>query len=122
MKQILLVEDNTDMAVDIKDKLRLMNHSCVAVATLEQALTALEGSSFDLAIISLNLEAEYESLDLADIILTSYFIPVIFTTDSPRDSRVKTAGATVCLTKPIDYNTLFSSIFMSMLNNNLKQW
>lgn len=119
MKKILLVEDNADMALDIKDKLRLMNHSCVAVATLEQALAALESSSFDLAVISLNLEAEYESLDLADIILTSYFIPVIFTTDSPRD---KTAGATVCLTKPIDYNTLFSSVFMSMLNNNLKQW
>lgn len=119
MKQILLVEDNTAIAMDIKDKLRLMNHSCVAVATLEQALTELESSSFDLAIISLNLEAEYESLDLADIILTSYFIPVIFTTNRPRD---KTAEANVCLTKPIDYNTLFSSIFMAMLNNNLKQW
>lgn len=113
MKKIMVVEDDFCSAEDILGKLQSLNYSCFHAANADEAVSAFRNDSFSLAVISLNLKSEPNAVELASIIGMSYFMPVIFLSDSPelcRADALSLPSVYGCLLKPADSNSLSSVI------------
>lgn len=105
--KILIVEDQTITAMDIRETLEEAGHSVTDTArTYAQAIASVKSNPPDLAIIDIKLEdSEADGVITAEKILTLHSIPIIYlTANSERKTfqRAKETLPAAYLFKPFD--------------------
>ncbi len=117
---ILLVEDDLIIAEDISSFLFEKGYHVLEICyTKEQAVKALNTFSVDLALLDINLGKGNEGIELAHFINRNKNIPFIFLTsysDKTTIDQAKTSHPLGYITKPIDFNSLFSTIEIALFN------
>ena len=110
---VLVVEDDPDARELIRAMLQAADASVTAVATVADALTALEGHRFDIVLSDVAM-ADRDGLDLMRTVrdLGIRVPAVAITALSTDDDRARTdaAGFDLHLTKPIDQATLVARL------------
>lgn len=113
-KNILIVEDERVVLLDIKRTLQSIGYTVVGVASSgEEVVPAIEKSRPDLILLDIVLEGSMTGIDVANKILSTYDIPVIFLTsysDSNTLEEAKKAGAYGYIIKPFEERELFATI------------
>lgn len=101
--RILIVEDNSLIAYDLKDKVESMGHQVIgSSATAEMAIAMVGQREMDLAILDINLKGDKDGVDVAGV-LDKNDVPFIFLTsyyDQATLDRVKNTGFAAFITKP----------------------
>lgn len=112
MKQIFLVEDDKAIARNLIRLLRSEGFAVTHAPTRAQALAALAGNHFDLALVDISLP-DGNGFTVCTEIKASQDIPVIFLTASDDESSVVTGlnlGADDYITKPFRPRELIARI------------
>lgn len=103
--RVLLVEDEALIAMMAEDMLESMGCAAVTVASsVSEALAALEGGSFDVAMLDVNLNGE-RSMVVADRV-RELGTPYLFTTGYGADGVDPEHAAATVLAKPYVINDL----------------
>lgn len=101
--RILIVEDNSLIAYDIKEKAESMGHSIVGTAaTAEMAIDLIDKHEIDLAILDINLKGEKDGVEVAKV-LEEKGTPFIYLTgyyDQATLDKVKHTRFSAFITKP----------------------
>ena len=111
-KSILLIEDNVSFALDIEIMLESTNYELEKVTDSEQALALLAKKTFDLLLIDVYIEGQWNGIELADLIKHKN-IPIIFFTarnDLLLYEQAQLVGFFAYLIKPFDQLTLRSAV------------
>jgi two-component system, response regulator PdtaR len=118
--QILVVEDEPLIAEDISEYLSNVDYSILGIAyNKAQALLALEEQIPDLVLLDINLGANLDGLDLAQLINQKYYTPFIFLTSYAHKSIIEQAKLTRpmgYILKPFTERDLYSSIEIALYN------
>lgn len=112
MPNIFLVEDDRAIAKNLTLLLRSEGFSVIHAPTREEALTALSGDPFDLALIDISLP-DGNGFTVYTEIKAAREIPVIFLTASGDEASVVTGlnmGADDYITKPFEIEELLARI------------
>jgi DNA-binding LytR/AlgR family response regulator len=122
MKKIVLVEDEQDLAENIKDILIALEYEVLGVFTNgKDVLEFLETNPVDLVLMDILIHGELDGIDLTFKIKEDYNAPVIFITaysDKGILDRISELVYDGYLLKPFSIESLRSSIYLS-LNNNI---
>jgi DNA-binding response OmpR family regulator len=112
MKRIFLVEDDTAIAKNLMLMLRSEGFAVTHAATRSEALTALEGNAYDLALVDISLP-DGNGFAVCTEIKAVQAIPVLFLTASGDEASVVTGlnmGADDYITKPFRPRELIARI------------
>jgi CheY-like chemotaxis protein len=121
--KILIVEDESIIALDIKNTLQRTGFKVISVcASGEEALSKLDEQLPDLILMDITLRGEMDGVTTSEIIYEKYKIPIIFVSglNDPetlnRRNKNKSAGLVI---KPFDRDILINKIksVVSRLNN-----
>lgn len=112
-RRVLIVEDETLLAMNLEDMLTQLGHLVTGTATrIDKALSLAESSEFDLAFLDINL-AGSNTFQVAAI-LRKRGIPFIFTSGYGRDGLVDGYRGDHLLTKPFGPSELEHMIAQSL--------
>ena len=90
-KNILIVEDDSEIAESLSDMLELLGHEAVGVAaSYDEALSYLGNQEIDLILLDIQLKGDKTGIDVAEQIGDKF--PYIFTTAFADDETVKKAS------------------------------
>jgi two-component system, response regulator PdtaR len=124
MARILVVEDETIVAMDIANTLRKLGHEITdSVPSGEQAIASLKKNQPDLIFMDIGLKGEMDGIETAAQIRSLYRIPVIFLTAFVDEKTLDRAKATVpagYLTKPFEENDLRIAIEVGLYRAKLE--
>ncbi|MGX8710277.1 MAG: response regulator transcription factor [bacterium] len=112
MKRIFLVEDDKEIAKNLVLLLRSEGFTVTHASTREEALSALAGNKFDLALIDISLP-DGNGFTVCTEIKEAQDVPVIFLTASGDEASVVTGlnmGADDYITKPFRPRELIARI------------
>lgn len=112
MKRIFLVEDDTAIAKNLVLLLRSEGFAVAHAATRSEALAALEGNAYDLALVDISLP-DGNGFTVCTEIKSRQAIPVLFLTASGDEASVVTGlnmGADDYITKPFRPRELIARI------------
>lgn len=102
--RIMIVEDESIVALDLKNMLRRLGHNVVAVADTGTDAIFLAGQQKpDLILMDIRLRGTMDGIEAAHVILQRFAIPIIFLTAQADDvtrNRAQTVNAAAYLTKP----------------------
>ncbi len=116
--KILIVEDETTMAFLLKKLLNDMNYEvCDIVASGEKALLAVDEHRPDLVLMDINLEGDMDGIEAAEIILSTYGVPVIYATADGEEDTINQASTTTPLgyvIKPYNKKSLKSTLVVAL--------
>ena len=116
--RILVVEDESIVALDLQDRLQEIGYSVPAIArTGEQAIKKVHDTQPDLILMDINLAGEIDGIEAATRIRQSFDIPVIFLTafsDRPTLDRARDAGPYGYIIKPFEIESAHSAIEMAV--------
>ncbi|WP_321469800.1 response regulator [Halarcobacter sp.] len=97
---ILVVEDETIVALDIKDAIVEMGHTCLATVTnYDEVLSALKENIPDIILMDINLEDSINGIEIVNKLQEDYSIPFIYLTAYTDEFTIKKAIET----KPVGY-------------------
>lgn len=112
--QILVVEDESVIAADIKDCLETLGYAVPAIAVSGEAAIATATSMRpDLVLMDIRLKGEMDGVQAADVIWTHLHIPVVYSTghsDRSTMERAKATGPFGYVLKPIEEQELYVAI------------
>ena len=115
---ILVVEDDSIEAMDIKRTLESAGFSIPEIATTGQrALEILSDFKPDIILMDIILKGEENGIEIAEIIKNKYGIPVIYLTAHSEVSTVEMAKLTApyaYLIKPFDTEELIRTIKIAL--------
>jgi CheY-like chemotaxis protein len=112
--RVLLVEDETMIAMLVEDMLEDLGHKLVSVATrLEEALAAAASEAFDLAILDLNLGGVL-TYPVANVLQTRG-IPFIFATGYGSGGLEEAYSDLATLQKPFNQEALGQAITAALI-------
>ncbi|UII26534.1 response regulator [Fulvivirga maritima] len=119
--KILVVEDESLLAEDIKLRLTKMGYEVAAIAhSADQALEALEQNPLiDLAILDIILKGKIDGIELADMINNDYHIPFIFLTshaDKALVDRAKAVKPYAYMLKPFNDREIAITMEIALAN------
>lgn len=81
MTDILLVEDDEDLAYMLSENLEIEGFFVTHISNGEEVMHALENKTFELILMDVDLEGQLDGFDLAENIRKHYpTLPIIFTT------------------------------------------
>ena len=103
---VLVVEDEAVVAIDLEFALEELGHSVVGAGRLSEAMSAVQSSDFDLAILDVNLNGE-PSYPVASV-LEAKGVPFVFVTGYGVDGLEENWRHTRVLQKPIQRDALTS--------------
>lgn len=122
-EKILVVEDETIIALHLKDILDEWGYSTTAFITSgEDALRKTEEIHPDLVLMDINIQGDIDGVETAEKIQNSYNIPVIYVTgysDEATLERLKKARLCGFIPKPFDEFELHSIIILTLENQKL---
>jgi CheY-like chemotaxis protein len=115
---VLVIEDESVIAIDIASIVRELGHSVVGIAGSEREAVALaKAKKPGLVLADINLGAGGSGIDAVSKILQSITVPVIFVTAFPE--RLLTGERpepTYLVTKPFEPDTLKATISQALSN------
>lgn len=121
--KILLVEDESIVAIDLKKILQNLNYEVIdVIRTGEKAISTAIEKEPDLILMDIMLEGEITGIEAATEISKKKDIPVIYITayaDEGTISRVKTTQPAGYILKPFDEKNLLSTIEMALYKHKL---
>nr|HPQ53781.1 response regulator [Spirochaetota bacterium] len=78
---ILIVEDDSIIALDIREKLKHWGYDIASVfKTAEEAVASIDSLKPDLIIMDINLAGEMDGIEAATLIKNNFHVPVIYLT------------------------------------------
>ena len=102
--KIMIVEDEELMSDKMEMQIEKLGHEVFAVVdNSDDALKHLEDQQPDLILMDVRIEGEYDGVELADMILKKWDIPVLFITSNHDDStfrRISRIASEGMITKP----------------------
>ncbi len=114
MVNILIVEDESIVALDIQDKVEHLGYDVQAVVSSgEKAIEEVKKSQPDLVLMDIVLKGEIDGIETAERIRKHFDIPVIYLTahsDTQTLNRAKITGPFGYLVKPFVDSELRSTI------------
>lgn len=100
MARILIVEDETIVAEDIRGSLQNLGYDISAVVSSgEEAVKKVEDSDPDLVLMDIVLKGEIDGIEAAELIKSRFTIPVIYLTAYADENLLQRAK----VTKPWEY-------------------
>jgi CheY-like chemotaxis protein len=122
--RILVVEDETVVAMDIANTLRKLGYEVTdTVPSGEQALASVKENRPDLIFMDIGLKGEMDGIDTAAQIRSVYSIPVIFLTAYVDEKTLDRAKGTVpagYITKPFEENDLRIAVEVGLYRARLE--
>ena len=122
--RILVVEDETVVAMDIANTLRKLGYEVTdTVPSGEQALASVKENRPDLIFMDIGLKGEMDGIETATQIRSLYSIPVIFLTAFVDEKTLDRAKGTVpagYITKPFEENDLRIADEVGLYRANLE--
>ena len=116
--KILVVEDETIVALDLRNRLRAMGYDVVATAySGEEAIQEAADKTPDLVIMDIRLKGSIDGVEAARQISTNFDIPIIYLTasaDKATIERVKTTQPLGYLIKPFKQRDLNTTIEITL--------
>jgi CheY-like chemotaxis protein len=116
--KILIVEDETIVALDIKRRLEKLGYQVTGLAAkAKQVLELVEHDQPDIILMDIHLNDTLDGIDIANLINQKYRIPVIFVTAYSEDStmsRASQARPYGYLLKPFSERDLYAVIRISL--------
>lgn len=121
MANILVVEDESIVGLDIKNRLQRLGHQVPdVVVSGEQAIVQAEALLPELILMDIMLQGEMNGLEAADVIRERLDIPVIFLTaysDESTLERAKEAGPYGYVLKPFKDRELYTTIELGLVKH-----
>ena len=115
-KRILIVEDETIVAMTIEDALQTMGYAVVGtVSTSEDAIKMAGTTRPDLILMDIRIQGEKDGIATAEEITAMYHIPIVYLTAHADETTFRRAMKTQpygYLTKPFRDRELHSTIEM----------
>lgn len=122
--RILIVDDDELVSLSLcKHIERMGHHVCGIVSSSEDTLNAITSAKPDLILMDIMLDGQLNGIEIAELVLERYNLPIIYLTansDSETVERAKTTSPFGYLIKPIDENTLRVSIEMALYKHALE--
>lgn len=118
--KVLIVEDESMIALNLKETLEDLNYKVIGIASNKSKLIKLleEIKSIDIILMDINLKEDYTGIDIAKELKTSYpNIPIIFLTANSDVSIIKSTSDTISygyIIKPYRIHNLQASIELAI--------
>lgn len=113
-KKILVVEDVTNIEIDVKNRLEEMGYIVQSIVlSAEKAFESIENESPDIVLMDINLDGNISGIEAARQIQDNYSVPVLFLSgESDKKILRKTAeaGAYGFVSKPFKEAEIFANI------------
>jgi diguanylate cyclase (GGDEF)-like protein/PAS domain S-box-containing protein len=123
--RILIVEDETIVALDLKSSLTLLGYSVVGTASSgEEAIAKANETHPDLALMDIILKGEMDGVQAAEAIRSQLDIPVIFLTACADESTLERAKVTEpfgYLLKPFEERELHGHIEVALYKHRIEK-
>ena len=123
--KIIIVEDESIVALDIQQRLKAMGYSVIATAASgEEAIKQCEVTPPDLLLMDIRLTGEIDGIEAAGLIRSHSDIPVIYLTayaDDETLQRAKISEPFGYLIKPIEDKELKTAIEISLQRHRFEQ-
>ncbi len=104
-KLILIVENNTLIALDLKMICKELGYNCQSAAYDKETLSKIDKLNPDLVLMDIKLDKKQNIIDEAERICDEFNIPIIFFTTAPRESYSNNRLQNRCLFQPIPFTT-----------------
>lgn len=118
---ILIVEDDHQIAESLSDILEILDHKVVGIAdSYEEAVKYFEQEDVELALLDIQLNGEKSGIDLAEKIKADYHIPFVFTTAFADKETIKKAsihGPYGYIVKPYGMKDINAGIEIAIQNH-----
>ena len=125
MKKILIIEDEYELAENIKELLEEEDYEIVAIhKSSEEALETVRSKEVDLIILDIMLQGTIDGIELAKMIKEIKNIPIIFCTAfSSREvlERISKEVYEGYLLKPFSPESLKSSVYLGLKKSDSKE-
>jgi two-component system, response regulator PdtaR len=122
--RILVVEDESIVAMDIANTLRKLGHDVTATAASgEQAIASVKENKPDIIFMDIGLKGEMDGIEAASQIRAQFSIPVIYLSAFVDEKTLDRAKGTVpagYLTKPFEENDLRIAIEVGLYRTRLE--
>lgn len=123
--QILIVEDESIVALDIKRRLLNSGYGIVDIVNTGEKAVELAGRlTPDLILMDIHLKGRMDGIEAAKVIRAQSDLPVIFLTafaDEETLQRARDVGAFGFILKPFDDNSLAPAIEMALVKHRMEQ-
>jgi PAS domain S-box-containing protein len=124
-KNILIVEDESIIAIDLKTRLKSLGYNVVdTVSTAQEALTAVHEKTPDLILLDIMLKDNDDGIDTAKQIRKEFHTPVIFISayaDKKTLERAKLAEPYGYILKPFEEKELHSTIEVALHKHSIEK-
>ncbi|HSP89023.1 MAG TPA: adenylate/guanylate cyclase domain-containing protein [Ignavibacteriaceae bacterium] len=121
--KILIAEDETIIAIDIKSTLQKIGYSVLEIATSgEKVIELLSVSKPDLILMDISLAGNLDGIETTEIISKKYDLPVVYLTALTNNETLERARVTEpfgYLLKPFDERNLHSTIEMALYKHKV---
>ncbi|OGU74330.1 MAG: hypothetical protein A2V93_04965 [Ignavibacteria bacterium RBG_16_34_14] len=121
--KILIAEDESIIAIDIKSTLEKIGYSVPEIAISgEKVIEFLSNSKPDLILMDISLAGKLDGIETADIISRKYDLPIVYLTALTNSETLKRARVTEpfgYLLKPFDERNLHSTIEMALYKHKV---
>ena len=123
--QILVVEDESIVALEVKSRLQGLGYEVVAIVdTGQEAIDHAVELRPDLVLMDINLKGAMDGVEAAEVIQEQYLIPVVFltaNTDRQTFQRAKLSGPFGYILKPFQERELQTVIEIALYKNKKEQ-
>jgi DNA-binding LytR/AlgR family response regulator len=118
MEKILIVEDELDLALNIKEIVETFGYVVTGIhADAQSVLAYLKASKVDLILMDIQIKGDMDGIDLCYQIKDIYNIPIVFLTaysDQTYLERISNVVYDGYLLKPFKADSLKSAIFLGL--------
>lgn len=122
--KILVVEDESIVAMDIKHRLESLDYEVPAIISSgEEAVIKAKDTRPDLVLMDIVLKGELDGIDAAQLIKDKYDIPVVYLTaysDEKTLKRAKITGPFGYIIKPFEDRELHSAIEIALYKHKME--
>ncbi len=122
--RILVVEDESIVAMDIKHRLESMNYTVPAIISSgEDAVKKIAETKTDLVLMDIVLKGEMDGIDAAQLIKDNFDIPIVYLTaysDEKTLKRAKITGPFGYIIKPFEDRELHSAIEVALYKHEME--
>lgn len=123
--KILVVEDESVVALDIQKQLESLGYGDVcSVRSADRALAIASSSPLDLALLDIHIEGTMDGVELGKVLRMRYDTPIVYLTafaDSTTIHRAKHTEPYGYLIKPVDQRELRSAVAMALHKHKMEK-
>ena len=117
-RKILIVEDETITAEDIKEKLKSVGYKITGIASsYDKVLESIDSNMPDLVLMDIKIKGDKNGIETANYVRRHYDIPIIFLTafsDKELIEKAKNTEPYGYIIKPFTQEGLYSNIEIAL--------